>query len=236
MRCYKVADVVFGVSFMDIRTAELMKEYLADEGEKSEFVIEVNQQDIDYEKSLVDEDFSLPIIEFTAIYRKYINVMLDSYDGFFFHCSAVAMDNEAYMFSAASGTGKSTHRRLWQKVYGDRVQIINDDKPMIRKVDGVFYVYGTPWQGKENLGANIRVPAKALCFLSRAEQNSIEKLSSSNVVGKMLCQTVRPKKPQRMLKLLGLIDGFLSQSGVYSLKVNMNDDAPIVAYNGINNK
>ena len=128
---------------------------------------------------------------------------------------------------------KSTHRNLWLKNFGDRVTVINDDKPIIRKIDGVFYVYGTPWQGKENLGEDIRVPAKALCFLSRAEENYIGPIDTISVVSKMMNQVLRPKQPELMGKLLDLIDGFLGQVDCYDLRVNMNDDAAVVAYNGI---
>ena len=158
---------------------------------------------------------------------------MDRYDAFFFHCSAISVDNEAIMFTAKSGTGKSTHRSLWVKNFGDRVTVINDDKPLVRKIDGVFYVYGTPWKGKEGFGENIRVPAKALCFLSRAKENSIGEIDTISVVFKMLNQTVRPAQPELMSKLLDLIDGFLSQVDCFDLRVNMDDDAAVVAYNGI---
>lgn len=59
--------------------------------------------------------------------------ILDNYDGLFFHSSALMLDGKAYLFSAPSGTGKSTHTALWQRHFGGRVQMINDDKPIIRK-------------------------------------------------------------------------------------------------------
>ena len=117
--------------------------------------------------------------------------------------------------------------------YGDRVKVINDDKPVIRRIDGRFYVYGTPWKGKENFGENVRVPAKALCFLSRAEQNSIGPIDTVTIISHLLNQTVRPTDKKLMSNLLGLLDGFVRQVDCYDLRVNMNPDAPEVAYEGI---
>lgn len=230
---YKIADIVFSADINYRYTFENMNDYRADKDEIPEFALEVTKADIDRERELSPYDLPAYVHEFTALYRKYIYIVMDRYDAFFFHCSSICVDNQAIMFTAKSGTGKSTHRNLWMKNFGDRVTVINDDKPIIRRIDGVFYVYGTPWKGKEALGENIRVPAKALCFLSRAEENSIGTIDTISVVSKMLNQTVRPAQPELMGKLLDLIDGFLNQVDCYDLRVNMNDDAAVVAYNGI---
>ncbi|MCR5652865.1 MAG: hypothetical protein K6F88_03600 [Ruminococcus sp.] len=230
---YKIADIVFSADINYRYTFENMQDYRADKDEIPEFALEVTEADIENERVLSPYDVPAYVLEFTALYRKYIYIVMDRYDAFFFHCSAICVDNQAIMFTAQSGTGKSTHRNIWIKNFGDRVTVINDDKPIVRKIDGVFYVYGTPWKGKEGFGENIRVPAKALCFLSRAEQNSIGPIDTISIVSKMLNQTVRPSQPELMGKLLDLIDGFLNQVDCYDLRVNMNDDAAVVAYNGI---
>lgn len=230
---YKIADIVFSADINYRYTYENMNDYRADKDEIPEFALEVTNADIENERALSPYDSPAYILEFIALYRKYIYIVMDRYDAFFFHCSAICVDNQAIMFTAKSGTGKSTHRNLWMKNFGDRVTVINDDKPIVRKINGVFYVYGTPWQGKENLGTNIRVPAKALCFLSRADKNSIGSIDTISVVARMLNQTVRPSQPELMGKLLDLIDGFLNQVDCYDLRVNMDDEAAVVAYNGI---
>jgi len=230
---YKIADVVFNGEFSFKQTADYMKDYLAQADEQAEFTVTVTEDDLKKEKTLAPEPVPEYCYEYTALYRKLLYVLLEKYDAFFFHCSAISVDNEAYMFTAQSGTGKSTHRNLWLKVFGDRVTVINDDKPIIRKIDGEFYVYGTPWRGKEGMGNNIRVKAKALCFLSRSEENSIGGIDTVTAFSKALNQTIRPDDKKLMSNLLGLFDGFFSQVKCFDLRVNMNDDAPIVAYNGI---
>lgn len=230
---YKIADICFSADIRYKYTYEIMQEFLADDSEKSLFAFEITDEDIERERALAPSPLSDAMYESTAVYRKYIYRVLRDYDAFFFHCSSIAVDNQAVMFTARSGTGKSTHRNLWTKNFGDKVTVINDDKPIIRKVDDVFYVYGTPWKGKEGLGANIRVPAKALCFLSRSETNSIGGIDTASVVARALNQTVRPKEPELMGNLLDLLDGFISQVKCYDLRVNMDDEAAIVAYNEI---
>lgn len=230
---YKIADIVFSADIRYKNTYNVMKDYLAPKGAEPEFSFKITQEDIEQEKSL--SPYVLPdyAYESTAVYRKYIYVALEKYDAFFFHCSSIAVNGQGIMFTAKSGTGKSTHRNLWLKSFGEKVTVINDDKPIIRRVDGKFYIYGTPWQGKEDLGANIRVPAKALCFLSRSEENYIGPINTVFVISKALNQTVRPKDPKLMSNLLDLLDGFLQQVDTYDLGVNMDEDAAVTAYNGI---
>ncbi len=229
---YKIADIVFDADIRYKYTYNIMKDYLVDD-EPARFSIVITDEDIANERKLSPNDLSDASYESIAVYRKYIYEVLDKYDAFFFHCSSIEVGGKAIMFTAKSGTGKSTHRNLWLKNFGDKVKVINDDKPIIRKIDGVFYVYGTPWQGKEGMGTNTRVPADTLCFLSRSEKNYIGPISTSEIVAKALNQTVRPKQPELMGKLLDLFDEFLQQVKCYDLRVNMDDEAAIVAYNEI---
>lgn len=230
---YKIADIVFDADIKYRYTYNIMKDYLVDD-EPAGFSIVISDDDIAKERELSPYAHeSDAMYESTAVYRKFIYEIMDNYDAFFFHCSAIAVGDKAIMFTAKSGTGKSTHRNLWIKNFGDEVRVINDDKPVIRKVDGKFYVYGTPWRGKEAMGENIRVPAEALCFLSRSEKNFIGDITTSEVVARTLNQTVRPKDAKLMGKLLDLLDGFLSQVKCYDLRVNMDDEAAVVAYNKI---
>lgn len=156
------------------------------------------------------------------------------YNGFFLHSSAISYENKAYLFSAPSGTGKSTHTALWKKHFGDAVVYINDDKPAIRKSDDGFYVYGTPFSGKTDLNTNIRVPLHAICVLERAEENSITRMDSGSALFAILNQTVRPPHPKAMDFLLKLLDNLLKEVPVYLLRCNMEDDAVAIAYRGMN--
>ena len=114
-------------------------------------------------------------IETLAVYRK-IAEQMPTYDTVLFHSSAVAVDGAAYLFAAKSGTGKSTHARLWRELLGDRAIMINDDKPLLRITDAGATVFGTPWNGKHRLGTNGSAPVRAICVLERGVQNNIERI------------------------------------------------------------
>ena len=155
------------------------------------------------------------------------------FGGFFLHSSTVEYKGKAYMFSAPSGTGKSTHTGMWLKAFGDEARIINDDKPAIRVFDGIAYAYGTPWSGKTDLNLNAKVPIGGICFVERAETNSIRKIPTSQAIAKILNQTLRPSHPARMGMLLDCLDKVLKYTDVYVLGCNISEEAAIVAYNGM---
>ncbi len=98
------------------------------------------------------------------------------------HGSALCMDGEGYIFMAASGTGKSTHAELWRRKYGDRVFMINDDKPLIKIEGSSVSVWGTPWDGKHHLSRNTSVPLKAIVDLYRDDCNHIEPMDKADAL------------------------------------------------------
>lgn len=152
------------------------------------------------------------------------------FGGFMLHSSAVVMDGKAYLFTADSGTGKSTHTALWQKAFGERAEILNDDKPAIRIGANGIYACGTPWSGKTDRNINKIVPIGAIGFLERSEENWIERKTGGEVLGKLLKQTVRPPHIEEMDALLKYVDIVLKEVPVFSLGVNMTEDAAKMAY------
>ena len=156
-------------------------------------------------------------------------------NGFVLHSSAVEYEGKAYLFSAKSGTGKSTHTSFWQEVFGyDKTLIINDDKPAIRYIDGKFYTLGTPFSGKSSLNSDVSFPIKALCFIYRSEKNEIRRLSASEAIPLVFEQTLRPKNANSAQNLLGLLDGFFRLVPIYSLGVTYSKDSALFAYEAIN--
>lgn len=152
------------------------------------------------------------------------------YDGFVLHASAVAYNGKAYLFSAPSGTGKSTHTALWEKVFGSDAFIINDDKPALRLNDEKIYVYGTPWSGKTDKNKNVGVPLGGVCFLSRSPSNHIEKADTKSAIYMLLSQTLRYPSQEFMGTLLDFMDKNLPNIPVFRMGCNMKDEAAIMAY------
>ncbi len=173
---------------------------------------------------LSDED-SEYISTCTSFYRQLLE-----FEGMMLHASAVVLDGRAYLFSATSGTGKSTHTQLWRKVFGDRAVILNDDKPALRYENGMWYAYGTPWSGKTDLNVDWKVPLAGIAMLERGQQNEIERFYGHQAIFAILEQTLRPRETQLRMKLLGLLDKLLSTVPVWKLRCNMNEDAATVSY------
>ena len=93
-----------------------------------------------------------------------------------FHSSVVSFQDKAYIFLGKSGTGKSTHSRLWLK-YIEGTELINDDNPVVRiHDDGSILVYGSPWSGKTPCYRNVSYPLGAIVLLEQAPQNVIRRL------------------------------------------------------------
>ncbi len=92
------------------------------------------------------------------------------------HASVTVKDGKGYLFLAKSGTGKSTHSRMWlENIPG--THLLNDDNPVVRFIDGKTIVYGTPWSGKTPCYRNEEYPVGAMVRINRASRNSISRMS-----------------------------------------------------------
>lgn len=179
-------------------------------------------------KQKENSHLSIDVCEYIYTGAQFYRKLLD-FGGFLLHASAVYLDGEAYLFSAKSGVGKSTHSALWLKYFGTRAHIINDDKPALRIINGAFKVCGTPWSGKTNLSTNEIVPLKAIAFLERGITNEIKRINTKEALCLILGQTLR--LPNKIDKLLKLIDILLTDTPVYKLRCNMSPQAVECAYN-----
>lgn len=168
--------------------------------------------------------------EYINTCREFCYKVLD-FDGIVLHSSAVVVDNRAYLFSATSGTGKSTHTELWLKKFGDRAYILNDDKPVLRLIDGVWHACGTPWSGKYDISKPACVPLAGIAFLNRDTTNHIERFSGPMVVYEMLSQTLR--HPKKLEQTITALDKLVSQVPVWKLFCNMDRSAAEVSYNAM---
>ncbi len=217
---------------------EYCKDYvIGGEGDK-DFSFCIKQKDIEFERGRSEQEdiaeghavrhFSDEYLETLAVYRK-IAEQMPFFDTLLFHGSVVAVDGMGYLFTAKSGTGKSTHTGLWREMLGKRAVMINDDKPLIRIAkDNSATVYGTPWDGKHRLSSNISVPLKAICILERASENSIREITKQEVYAMLLQQVYRPADPEALKKTLLLLDRMNVK--FYKLFCNMDISAAELSY------
>lgn len=159
-------------------------------------------------------------------YRRFI-----LHGGFFLHASAVELDGRGYLFSAPSGTGKSTHTKLWQKCFGaDRALIINDDKPAIKIEKDVCMVYGTPFSGKTDENLNRCVPIQGICMLERGEENKIWRIEPSEAVPLILQQTILPRSEKMIDRLFPMIETVLGRIRIYRMQCSISQEAAKMAH------
>lgn len=226
-------DINFKGSLLTERSNKYKIEY--NENEKADITVDIDpaliQARVDNSNSgvLTYGDYEY-IMTGTKFYRELL-----AFDGFMLHSSAVVLDGKAYLFSAPSGTGKSTHTNLWAEHFSDRdVYIINDDKPAIKlEEDGLFYVYGTPWSGKTDKNVNARVPLQGICFIERSEENFINEITGFEAVRRILWQTIRPRETENLDKLLSLCDVLVKKIKVYQMGCRIDTNAVEMAYNAM---
>lgn len=210
--------------------------------ESQEFCVNIKQEDVTFERRKSEEEdkkegipirhFSEEYLETLAVYRK-ISELLIIQSILLFHGSVIAVDGYGYLFTAKSGTGKSTHTRLWCELFGERAVMVNDDKPLLHITDKGVTVYGTPWDGKHHLSSNISVPLKGICILKRDTTNHIKRIVKNQAYQMLLQQSYRSANYKNMAMILKLIDLLSAKTGLYELGCNREIEAAVVAYEGM---
>ena len=220
---------------------ELCADYLT--REEPQAVIEVSEQDVAFEREkslqeavyegLTPIDYPDDYLESVAAYRK-IALEMTKHGAAVFHGAVIAVDGEAYAFTASSGTGKTTHMKLWLRRFGDRALVVNGDKPILRVDGGRVYACGTPWCGKENLNTNVVLPLKAICVLERDAANHIERIGMGDALAVLMQQIYRPAQADAMRRTVQLVGKLGSLVKLYRLGCNMDEEAAVIAYEGMN--
>ena len=149
------------------------------------------------------------------------------------HSSAVIYDGGAYLFSAESGVGKSTHTKLWLQAFGEKVHIMNDDKPVVRIYDDHVLACGTPFDGGSGIALNETYPLKAIVFLERGEENSVRRPDSREVLKNLYFQTAHMVNAADADKMLQNFERLMAITPFYILTCNMDVSAAYTAFDAI---
>ena len=240
MRVYRMAERTIGIESLYERVHTRCAAYRTEGA--PDFIVGTTPADIDFERvQSAREDqlegrqprqWSEEYLEELAIYRK-IAERMPAYDTFLVHGSAVAVDGWGYLFTAKSGTGKSTHARLWQELLGDRLVYVNDDKPLVRIAPDGAVIYGTPYDGKHHRSSDVAVPLRAVCFLRRGRENSIRACSTRDAFPRLLQQVYTPADQEALRRTLSLLQALTAQVRFYELACNMDPEAARVAFEGM---
>lgn len=209
-------------------------DYIVDNNLPFQLEVDVPEIFIKDEQNQASFTRSLGYCESICIYRQIAQKFLNHHT-MVLHGAVISCEDKGLGFLAKSGTGKSTHVRLWKDLLGEKVTIVNGDKPLIqyKEETGSFLAWGTPWCGKENWGCNRSTVLHALCFLVRGETNQIRKMNSIEVIDKIFHQLLVPEEEELLKKEMDLIEQLLEKVPFYELTCNMEIEAAKVAYHGM---
>ncbi len=220
-----VANMIVHIQGVYDTLREYCKEYIAVEKEAEDFLITVTNEEIQKErKSNEYEQKSDNYIEIIITLLKIANELPDR-NKLLMHGTVVAWKQSGYIFTAPSGTGKTTHARLWKKYLGSDVEVINGDKPILEVKEDEIIAYGTPWAGKERLQKNTCVPVRGICFLRQGEINTIHKLNKREALFRLLPQIYIMSDSEKAGKTLKLFIEVLERMPIYEFSCNMSEQA-----------
>ena len=236
----KIAGHTGNVNSLFESTPQYLKSYLTED--PPEFSITVTREDIAFEQADLLEEahrdgfkprvFTDPFLERAAIQRGFAEFLFDK-GTLLFHGSAIAVDGEGYLFTAHSGTGKSTHTRLWMQSFGNRAVMVNDDKPFLQLDGDRVWLYGSPWSGKHGLDCNIQVPLKGICILERGPENRIWQVSSEEALPMLQKQAYQPLNPVKTDAFLALVEQLSQTVPLWKMACNKNPEAAHIAFDAM---
>ena len=246
----EIAGIIYSIKPVFSSTCYFCKDYLADG--KPDIYIEITEDDINREiergkvyfftceefvggaedKRVFSRAINKNCIETVVLHQKVIETSLD-FGVFFMHGAAIAVNQKAIMFTAPSGTGKTTHIMKWIRKVNNS-SVINGDKPLIRLSDSQAIVCGTPWCGKEDMGENLKVPLDAIVIMVRSDSNEINEISFGEAYPFLLQQTYLPFAADKAKRTLQLLEQLGNKAHFYKFHFNnFQDDCFDVAYKAL---
>lgn len=197
------------------------------EAQDCDLCVEVTPAMIACEREMADsQHYSDAYLQTLAVQRA-LAEELPKHGRFLMHAAVVEFGGKAYAFTAPSGTGKSTHVRLWCRTLGDTARILNGDKPFIWVPGGEHRIeaYGTPWCGKEGWNVNSHAPLAAVCVVRRAASNVCAKVDAASALDWLGPQIYMPNNTEAAFLTLGLLDALMCAVPLYELSCDMTSDA-----------
>jgi len=226
----KLANKIIQIESIHKELIAFCKDYIVEDC-MPDLYIHLTQEDIDYEKQQATDQqgFTDSYLETLALLRK-ISDILPKHRRFLIHGASISYEGKAYLFTASSGTGKSTHIRLWKKYLGDKVKIVNGDKPFIsldQDSEGKIHpiIYGTPWAGKERWQRNCSEPLDGICFVKQGLTNTIHKIQPEECISMLFHQVYLPDNADAVEQTLELVDLLVKNVPLYLLTCNISEEA-----------
>ena len=220
---YEIAGLRIFIENKYEYTTKFCRGYLSsDQNSPATLVARVTEEEFAEEKKL-SPDFSDGYIENICLYRS-ICRQIPVFRRMLLHGAVLEYGDKSYAFLGRSGTGKSTHTKLWKK-YLSTPRMINGDKPILEYGEPFFTAYGTPWMGKEAWGCNAASPLCGLCFLEQAKENKIRRLTPSEVSARLFGQILLPEDEENVVATLDLADMLIQKTPAYLLQCTISEEA-----------
>lgn len=196
------------------------------------------EADITYlvqEKPPVDNDYSsftrYNVYQLMGVMFRYALLFNQ---GIALHSSSIKWRDLGLVFSAPSGTGKSTHVSLWQERFGYEVTVLNDDSPAIRFAGDHPFIFGTPWAGSSDKYCNESAPLSAIVLLEQAPENRIRRLGVDESVPRIMPRFFLPYFDRELMtRAVNIIDRILSKVPVFLLQCRPDQEAVELVYRWI---
>ena len=235
----KIAGHVGKVHSRFDSTKDYCRNYLTEEA--AEFEVTVTPEDLAFEQAellaearaegMKPRKFTDPFLDRAAIQRKFADYLF-GHSVLLCHGSTVAVDGRAYLFTAKCGTGKSTHTRLWREVFGDRAQMVNDDKPFLILTEDSVLACGAPWSGKHGLDCNITVPLAGICILERGAENVIRPIPIEEALPRLLHETHCPDGQEARFQ--SLVEQLAVKTSLWRMACTKDPEAARIAHRAMN--
>ena len=230
----RLADIAIEITHIHSELQDFLKDYMIPD-DTCELFINCTEDDIQKERDFSEEEgFSSPYLETLAVLRK-IAEIFPSHERILMHGASISYEGKGYLFTAPSGTGKTTHIRLWREYLGNKIDIINGDKPFI-SLENEPRIYGSPWAGKENWHKNHSFPLSGICFIERGTENRIRKMEPSEFLPLLFNQLYLPSDPLAVALTLELADKLLKKVPIWLLQCDISEDAVKCSFEMITNK
>ena len=218
-------------------TPHQFSRYLTDRA--PDFSVTVSPEDLRFEQEELDREaleegfrrriFTDPFLERAAIQRKFAEYLLH-HNILLLHGSTVAVDGKAYLFTARSGTGKSTHTRFWTEVFSGSALMVNDDKPFLEISESGVLAHGSPWSGKHGLDTNISLPLAGICLLERGSENIIRPAVPSEMLPRLFHESYRPQDPAYFETYCHLVEQLSESVPLWHMYCTRDPEAARIAY------
>lgn len=171
----------------DAQTARYFRAFAA-QGRSQLPPVALTEEDLNQARQAYPPMSSPALVEFHALAPATADALLP-HRRCVFHGTAFIWRGRAWIFTAPSGTGKTTQYILWKSLYGEQIQMLNGDKPILAWAeDGQLWVHPSPWTGKEGMGRGEAAPLGGVIYLAQGRENTIAPLAPAQAAAPLFCQ------------------------------------------------